>query len=79
MKGSVNFMGIILFIILIIGSVIVFKNKDKRFPNNPILGWIVCTIVLAITLYGIYLGYNMVADNAAYNAGYREGLKGLNY
>ena len=74
MKGSVNFMGIILFIILIIGSVIVFKNKDKRFPNNPILGWIVCTIVLAITLYGIYLGYNMVADNAAYNAGYREGL-----
>lgn len=67
-------MGIILFIILIIGSIIIFKNKDTRFPNNPILGWIVCTIVLAIALYGIYFGYNMVADNAAYNAGYREGL-----
>ena len=68
-------MGIILFIILIIGSIIVFKNKDKRFPNNPILGWIVCTIGLAVGLYLIYLGYDMVADNAAYNAGYRDALK----
>ena len=67
-------MEIILFIIFIICSILIFKNKDKRFPNYPILGWIICTIVLAITLYGIYFGYNMVADNAAFNAGYREGL-----
>ena len=72
-------MGIILFIILVIGSIIIFKNKDKRFPNYPILGWLVCTIILAVGLYLLYIGYNMVADNVAYNAGYREGLKGLNY
>ncbi len=67
-------MGIILFIIFIIGSIIIFKVKDKRFPNNPILGWVVCTIVLAITLYGMYYFGEQAADNAAYNAGYREGL-----
>lgn len=68
-------MGIILFIIFIIGAIIIFKNKDKRFPNNPILSWIVCTIVLAVALYGMYIGYNMVADTASYNAGYRDALK----
>ncbi len=67
-------MEIILVIICIIGSIIIFKNKDKRFPNNPILGWIVCTIGLAVGLYLIYISYNMAADNAAFNAGYREGL-----
>lgn len=68
-------MGIILFIIFIIGSIIIFKNKDKRFPNNPILGWVVCTIVLAIALYGMYYLGEQAADNAAYNAGYRDALK----
>lgn len=68
-------MGIILFIIFIIGSIIIFKNKDKRFPNYPILGWIVCTIILAVGLYLMYYAYNGAADNAAFNAGYRDALK----
>lgn len=68
-------MGIILFIIFIIVSIIIFKNKDNRFPNNPILGWIVCTIILAITLYGMYYFGEQAADIAAFNAGYRDALK----
>lgn len=50
-------MEIIFVIILIIGSIIIFKNKDKKFPNNPILGWLVCTIILAV---GLYLMYKIV-------------------
>ena len=68
-------MGIILFIIFIIGAIIIFKNKDKRFPNNPTLGWIVCTIGLAVGLYLLYIGYNMSVGDAAYNAGYRDAFK----
>lgn len=65
-------MEIILVIICIIGSIIIFKNKDKRFPNYPILGWLVCTIILAVGLYGLYSAYNGAANNAAYNAGYKS-------
>lgn len=65
-------MEIILVIILIICSIIIFKNKDKRFPNYPILGWLVCTIILAISLYGMYYLGEQAADNAAYNAGYES-------
>ena len=65
-------MEFILLIILIIGSIIIFKNKDKRFPNYPILGWLVCTIILAISLYGMYYLGEQAADNAAYNAGYES-------
>jgi hypothetical protein len=65
-------MEIILIIICIIGSIIIFKNKDKRFPNYPILGWLVCTIILAVGLYLMYFAYNGVADKAAYNAGYES-------
>ncbi len=65
-------MEIILVIIFIIGSIIIFKNKDKRFPNYPILGWLVCTIILAVGLYLLYFAYNEAADNAAYNAGYES-------
>ena len=68
-------MEIILVIIFIIGSIIIFKNKDKRFANNPILGWIVCTMGLAVWLYLLYIGYNMAAGDAAFNAGYRDALK----
>ena len=68
-------MEIILLIICIIGSIIFYTNKDKRFPNYPILGWIICTIGLAVGLYLLYISYNMLADNAAYNAGYRDALK----
>ena len=65
-------MDFILIIICIIGSIIIFKNKDKRFPNYPILGWLVCTIILAAGLYGMYFVYNEAADKAAYNAGYES-------
>ncbi len=68
-------MEIILIIICIIGYIIIFKNKDKRFPNNQILGWLVCTIMLAVGLYLLYSAYNGAADNAAFNAGYRDALK----
>ena len=68
-------MEVILIIICIIGSIIIFKNKDKRFANNPILGWLVCTIILAVGLYLLYSAYNGAADNAAFNAGYRDALK----
>ena len=68
-------MEIIFFIIFIIGSFIIFKNKDKRFPNNPILGWIVCTIGLAIGLYLMYDGTNTSTKNNYFNAGYRDALK----
>lgn len=68
-------MEFILLIILIIGSIIIFKNKDKRFPSNPILGWLVCTIILAVGLYGMYYTYNDAAGDAAFNAGYRDALK----
>ena len=65
-------MEIILVIILIICSIIIFKNKDKRYP---ILGWLVCTIILAVGLYLLYSAYNGAADNAAFNAGYQDALK----
>ena len=68
-------MEIIFFIILIIGSIIIFKNKDKRFPNYPILGWLVCTIILAVGLYLIYNAIDGVSRNAAFNAGYRDAIK----
>lgn len=68
-------MEIILFIICIIGSIIIFKNKDKRFPNYPILGWLVCTIILAVGLYLIYNAIDSTSRNAAFNAGYRDALK----
>ena len=68
-------MKIILIIICIIGSIIIFKNKDKRFPNYPILGWLVCTIILAVVLYLMYSAYNGAADKASFNAGYRDALK----
>lgn len=68
-------MEIILFIIFIIGSIIIFKNKDKRFPNYPILGWLVCTIILAVGLYLLYNAWEGGRDIGAYNAGYRDALK----
>ena len=68
-------MEIILIIIFIIGSIIIFKNKDKRFHNYPILGWLVCTIILAVGLYLMYSAYNGAADKAAFNAGYRDAFK----
>lgn len=68
-------MEIILIIICIIGSIIIFKNKDKRFPNYPILGWLVCTIILTVGLYLMYSAYNGAADNAAFNAGYQDAFK----
>lgn len=70
-------MEIIFVIILIIGSIIIFKNKDKRFPNNPILGWLVCTIILALSI-GLYLMYSPIdsaSRDAAFNAGYKDALK----
>lgn len=68
-------MKIILFIICIIGSIIIFKNKDKRFPNYPILGWLICTIMLAVGLYLIYNSIDNASRNAAFNAGYMDALK----
>ena len=68
-------MGIILFIIFIIFAIISFKVKDKRFPNNPILGWIVCMVVLAVGLYLLYNAWEGGRDIGAYNAGYRDAFK----
>jgi len=68
-------MPFVLYHYIIIVSIIIFKNKDNRFPNNPILGWIVCTIILAIKLYGMYYFGEQAADIAAFNAGYRDALK----
>ena len=68
-------MEIILFIICIIGSIIIFKNKDKRFPNYPILGWLICTIILAVGLYLMYNAIDGASRDAAFNAGYRDALK----
>ena len=68
-------MEIILIIICIIGSIIIFKNKDKRFPNYPILGWLVCTIILAVGLYLIYNAMDSASRDAAFNAGYQDAFK----
>lgn len=68
-------MGIIFFIIFIIGAIIIFKNRETRFPNNPTLGCVVCVIGLAIGLYLLYTGICISSSNAAYNAGYRDAFK----
>lgn len=68
-------MEIILIIICIIGSIIIFKNKDKRFPNYPLLGWLVCTIILAVGLYLMYSAIDSSSRDAAFNAGYQDALK----
>ena len=68
-------MEILFFIIFSIGAIITFKTKDKRFPNHPYLGWVVCMIGIAVSLFGMYYAYNEVADNASFNAGYRDALK----
>ena len=68
-------MEIIFFIIFLIGAVITFITKDKRFPNHPYLGWIVCMIGIAVGLYLIYSAMEGSARNAAFNAGYKDALK----
>lgn len=68
-------MEIIFFIIFIIGAIITFKTKDKRFPNHPYMGWIVCMIGIAVGLYIAYKGVEISSNNAAFNAGYRDALK----
>ncbi len=68
-------MEIIFFIIFFICAIITFKKKDKRFPNQPILGWVVCMIGIAVGLYLVYYFGEQSADNAAFNAGYRDAFK----
>ena len=63
------------FMIFIIGAIITFITKDKRFPNHPYIGWFVCMIGIAVGLYIAYIGIEMSMDNASYNAGYRDALK----
>lgn len=62
-------------IIFIIVAIISFKVKDKRFPNNPYLGWIVCMVWIGVGLYFLYDAINGAMGNAAFNAGYRDALK----
>ena len=59
-------------IFFIIGAVITFMTKDKRFPNYPILGWLICTLMLAV---GLYNSIDNASRNAAFNAGYMDTLK----
>ncbi len=68
-------MEIIFFIIFIICAIITFKAKDKRFPNNPYLGWIVCMIAIGVGLYLLYSAMNGASKNTAFNAGYRDAFK----
>lgn len=68
-------MEIVFIIIFIIGAVITFITKDKRFPNHPYLGWIVCMVAIAVGLYLVYSAMDSASRNAAFNAGYRDALK----
>lgn len=68
-------MEVVFFIIFIIGAVITFITKDKRFPNHPYLGWVVCMIGIAVGLYLVYSAMDGASRNAAFNAGYRDALK----
>lgn len=68
-------MEIVFFIIFIIGAIITFITKDKRFPNHPYLGWFVCMIGIAVGLYLVYSAMDGASRNAAFNAGYRDALK----
>lgn len=68
-------MEIILIIIFIIGAIVTYKTKDKRFPNHPYLGWIICMIGIAVGLYIVYSGMSTISKNATFNAGYRDALK----
>lgn len=68
-------MEVVFFIIFIIGAVITFITKDKRFPNHPYLGWVVCMIGIAVGLYLVYSAMDSASRNAAFNAGYRDALK----
>ena len=52
-----------------------FNVKDKRFPNHPYLGWVVCMIGIAVGLYLVYSAMDGASRNAAFNAGYRDALK----
>ena len=62
----------IFFIIFFIGAIITFKTKEKRFPNHPYLGWIVCMLGVAVGLYLMCTALNNIADTTSYNAGYNE-------
>lgn len=72
-------MEIIFFIIFLIGAIITFITKDKRFPDHPYLGWVVCMIGIAVGLYIVYSTIDSsvkdAARGAAFNEGYRDGLK----
>ncbi len=68
-------MGIVFFIIFIICAIIVFIKKDKRFPNHPYIGWIVCVIAIGVGLYLMYNAMGGAVRNADFNAGYRDALK----
>jgi len=65
-------MKIIFFIIFLVLAIITFKVKDKRFPNNPYLGWVVCMVSIAVGLYLLYSAMDGAARNAAFNAGYKS-------
>ena len=68
-------MGIVFIIIFIICAVITFKTKDKRFPNHPYVGWIVCMICIGVGLYMMYYAMNITSGNTSFNAGYRDALR----
>lgn len=68
-------MEIIFFIIFIIGAVITFITKDKRFPNHPYIGWIICMIAIGVGLYLVYFAMGDAVRNADFNAGYRDAFK----
>ena len=70
-------MKIIFFIIFIICAIITFKKEDKMMPNHPYLSWILCMIVIGISLYLAYYSLDIMLKNVNYNAGVRDALRSL--
>ena len=52
-----------------------FKRENSIYKKHPFLAWTITIIVIVVSLYGVYYFSEQTANNAAFNAGYRDALK----
>lgn len=52
-----------------------FLREDSIYKKHPFLAWSITIIVILVSLYGLHICCENLANNAAFNAGYRDALK----
>ncbi len=52
-----------------------FKRENSIYKKHPFLAWTITIIVMLVSLYGVYYFSEQAANNASFNAGYRDAFK----